>query len=1000
MKNSILLFLFLIPAFLFAQYPTTGNKSRLGWQTTGDGLIWRGVAGDTVNKPNNRNYPYFQLDTVNAVLYRYIATQGNWQAVGGGSIDIDSTLFATIAGVGDSIAAELSAYLPIADTAAMLLNYPSTAGYGIIDGGKTWRADTTSPNGLATRLFAKTLPTSILSGQVAYSNGSNLVGSANHYWDNSNVRLGIGTSTPSHPIDIQRNLSSSAILNIANINNGASADTRIQVQPSSNTSVIAQFGKTNALYAGYKSILANDAFIYNTTVSGNINLFNDYASGRITMTTGGGSTAQWTLMPNGNNLIGTTTDVATSILTARSTTKSSSPFPLHTLAESDAITGVQGNFDYETTQNGLRWYNGTRKAYALESTFARGTATRVPFFDANGQVTDDAGMSFTTATDVFNITSNGSGESSILIDALGSGNAGTIAYTGTQAYTVGLSITANANKFISIFPSGLGLLSKVSNIPGQYAGGTSYVLVGGMGVGNGEVSFGGTATSTRFGSIALTHANDGNFGTTAYAASLLVRGGTALTSVGGVGNGGDLLLIGGDRLNSSSTYGHVILAHNGTTSYGNVGVKQVNPTEDFQVNGDVYLQDSTRLTTTPAHTAITGLLTRDANGWVGSTGLSGLSYSGGTLTAQNIGNTDLSLTANRTLTGGAYNLTLNAKTKIGSDSSFVHDPVQDTTFYKGNIRQNGNILTQAGTNAGRDFPNIIYFKSDAAYSVAGTSYANPGTGQFNWYLLNDQRGYGEDGFGIKNENLHYGGGIGSYVTLFTIRNNGNVELGYPYNSHYSRVNSDTFMVSPTYVSSPEIVINTAPFYVVGHTYPRVVAQSKFYIGTDSTFKFDPNTDLLQLSTYGTPATTAAALSKTLTNYGVGFATDGTVTSREIKRDTTIYVDDADYDFSAAITTAQIASRFNRVIFWMTTTAAAGTDSELTLHTPDVNLMQVEYLIHSVDEAGGFDNRIIFGTNNAVDSTNGLVTNYYPAAGDGIHIRAGLRSGVYKYRYSN
>jgi len=95
MKDSIILFLFLIPTFLFAQYPTTGNKSRLGWQTTGDGLIWRGVSGDTVNKPNNRNYPYFQLDTVNSVLYRYIATQGSWQSVGGGSIDIDSLVYAT-----------------------------------------------------------------------------------------------------------------------------------------------------------------------------------------------------------------------------------------------------------------------------------------------------------------------------------------------------------------------------------------------------------------------------------------------------------------------------------------------------------------------------------------------------------------------------------------------------------------------------------------------------------------------------------------------------------------------------------------------------------------------------------------------------------------------------------------------------------------------------------------------------------------------------------------
>ena len=97
MKNIILLFPFLVPAFLFAQYPTGSNKSRLGWQTTGDGLIWRGVAGDTVNKPNNNKYAYFQLDTVSGVLRRYIATRGKWQTVGGSGtnklndlIDVDT----------------------------------------------------------------------------------------------------------------------------------------------------------------------------------------------------------------------------------------------------------------------------------------------------------------------------------------------------------------------------------------------------------------------------------------------------------------------------------------------------------------------------------------------------------------------------------------------------------------------------------------------------------------------------------------------------------------------------------------------------------------------------------------------------------------------------------------------------------------------------------------------------------------------------------------------
>jgi hypothetical protein len=55
------------------------------------------------------------------------------------------------------------------------------------------------------------------------------------------------------------------------------------------------------------------------------------------------------------------------------------------------------DFWYNTTGNGLEWYNGTRWADVLESTFNRGTATRIPFFDANGQITDNANLTFTTA---------------------------------------------------------------------------------------------------------------------------------------------------------------------------------------------------------------------------------------------------------------------------------------------------------------------------------------------------------------------------------------------------------------------------------------------------------------------------------------------------------------------------------------------------------------------------------------------------------------------------
>jgi hypothetical protein len=83
MKKILLMLALFAPLVLLAQFPSSGNKQRLGYQTSSDGLIWRGVAADTAYKPIGLNFPYFQLDTVNAILRRYIATKGKWQTVGG-----------------------------------------------------------------------------------------------------------------------------------------------------------------------------------------------------------------------------------------------------------------------------------------------------------------------------------------------------------------------------------------------------------------------------------------------------------------------------------------------------------------------------------------------------------------------------------------------------------------------------------------------------------------------------------------------------------------------------------------------------------------------------------------------------------------------------------------------------------------------------------------------------------------------------------------------------
>lgn len=372
-------------------WAVTNSTATLGASESGSGDPGNGVVMGAYGF-GTTEYLFMKTKAVDAGT----ATNGQFlQLIDNSSGEVD---FATI---------DLSGYLEIGDTNAMLTNYPSTAGYGIIDGGKTWRVDTTSPNGLSTRLFAKTLPTSILTTQIAVSNGNNLVGYSGFTYSpyfatqpSSGTISARFTTSASRGIDFDfangidkptiqtyggvsyLGLKSTNLVLDGTVFLGASTSAGTFL--TTNGMFMTQNGRQMLFNQTSSNVDPNTkAFVFRAdgAVSGNTRFFEITRAGVNLFNIQGGT---------GNVLIGTTTDVPTSILTARSTTKSSSPFPLHTLAESDAITGVQGNFDYETTQNGLRWYNGTRKAYALESTFARGTSGQVPYFNTNGQLAQDA----------------------------------------------------------------------------------------------------------------------------------------------------------------------------------------------------------------------------------------------------------------------------------------------------------------------------------------------------------------------------------------------------------------------------------------------------------------------------------------------------------------------------------------------------------------------------------------------------------------------------------
>jgi hypothetical protein len=108
MKRLVLLSLLLFPIFLFAQYPTFSNKQKLGVQTTGDGLIFRGTTVNNIPTytPSNINNAYFHLDTTNNKLYLY--NTNYWHQV------YPAPQFDTTT---------LNVYLKISDTTAMLLPY-------------------------------------------------------------------------------------------------------------------------------------------------------------------------------------------------------------------------------------------------------------------------------------------------------------------------------------------------------------------------------------------------------------------------------------------------------------------------------------------------------------------------------------------------------------------------------------------------------------------------------------------------------------------------------------------------------------------------------------------------------------------------------------------------------------------------------------------------------------------------------------------------------------
>ena len=162
MKQLLSLFLFLLPCLAWAQYPSNGNqKITLGEQTTADGLIYRGVLGDTLLiTPSSDTSAYIILDTVNHRFYNYNRATNVWSVAGGG------TSVTTFSGGSTGLT-------------------PSTATSGAVTLGGTLAVANGGTN-----------TTTLTANKVMVGNGtSGVLTPTDLHWDNSNTLLGIGETS-------------------------------------------------------------------------------------------------------------------------------------------------------------------------------------------------------------------------------------------------------------------------------------------------------------------------------------------------------------------------------------------------------------------------------------------------------------------------------------------------------------------------------------------------------------------------------------------------------------------------------------------------------------------------------------------------------------------------------------------------------------------------------------------------------------------------------------
>jgi hypothetical protein len=209
--------------------------------------------------------------------------------------------------------------------------------------------------------------TGATAGSVLFAGTSGVLAqkNANFFWDNTNNRLGINTTSPSFDLETLGDIAIRQTTNVTSrlviVNQTASAAnaaTEIQMTTNSGQLIV---GKKSPTFVTSGMLSASDSFFRNPN-TGDIVITNEFSTGKIRFGAGGATTAQATLTAAGRLLIGTTTE-STYILDIVGSSRVSSDMLINniTVGTGNNTTALTAETTAVGYQSGKAYDNGASK---------------------------------------------------------------------------------------------------------------------------------------------------------------------------------------------------------------------------------------------------------------------------------------------------------------------------------------------------------------------------------------------------------------------------------------------------------------------------------------------------------------------------------------------------------------------------------------------------------------------------------------------------------------